>query len=362
MANVPGDSANKAAAAALTAQAPAIAHAVIERMFHGKQSAPGLVTQRRLEYCLEDCLFHIKYVSQAVATGRHELLKEYLTWARTLLISYNVPPEDLTLQMQQLSETLADHLPEPEHVALIRDSISRALDQVDLVNSGSALASPAANILTPLAQGYMDALLGGDRRQALAIILAAADGGTDIKCIYLDVFQPVQREIGRLWHYNKISVAQEHYCTAVTQHAMAQLYPRLFQGDRNGRVVVAASVAGELHELGIRMVSDFFEMHGWDSFYLGASTPVSGIISMVEERQAHLLALSATITPNVGQVAKIIQHVRRECIRDVKIMVGGYPFNVAPDLWREIGADCYAQDAASAIAQAEAIVQAPGHD
>jgi methanogenic corrinoid protein MtbC1 len=33
-------------------------------------------------------------------------------------------------------------------------------------------------------------------------------------------------------------------------------------------------------------------------------------------------------------------------------MVGGYPFNIAPDLWKTVGADAFARDAMEAVAVA----------
>lgn len=94
-----------------------------------------------------------------------------------------------------------------------------------------------------------------------------------MKSIYLEVLQPVQREIGNLWQTNEVSVAQEHYCTAATQLIMGRLYPYLHLAPRNGKRVVVACVGGELHEVGARMVADILEMEGWDSYYLGANTP-----------------------------------------------------------------------------------------
>ena len=79
----------------------------------------------------------------------------------------------------------------------------------------------------------------------------------------------------RYWQMNRLTVAQEHYCTAATQMIMSQLYPYIFEGERNGRVLVATCVAENLHEIGVRMVTDFFEMDGWDTFYLGANVPTA---------------------------------------------------------------------------------------
>ena len=42
------------------------------------------------------------------------------------------------------------------------------------------------------------------------------------------------------------------------------------------------------------MVADFFEMAVWDTFFLGADTPISGTLQQVAERAPHVLAISAT--------------------------------------------------------------------
>ena len=59
--------------------------------------------------------------------------------------------------------------------------------------------------------------------------------------------------------------------------------------------MVAACAASELHEIGVRMAADFFEMEGWDTFYLGANTPAESVIRTLVERKADVLAVSATI-------------------------------------------------------------------
>jgi signal transduction histidine kinase len=40
---------------------------------------------------------------------------------------------------------------------------------------------------------------------------------------------------------------------------------------------------------GARMVADFFELDGWDTYFLGANTPTDSILRAVEERRADIL-------------------------------------------------------------------------
>jgi len=116
---------------------------------------------------------------------------------------------------------------------------------------------------------------------------------------------------------------------------------------------VVTSVAGDLHEIGARMVADFFEMDGWDTVYLGANSPSSAVVEEMKERGAEGLALSATMTPHVSAVAELIQEVRKDPEAGSRwILVGGYPFGVDPDLWREVGADAMALDALEATGTA----------
>ncbi|RMG92383.1 MAG: hypothetical protein D6706_16930 [Chloroflexi bacterium] len=175
--------------------------------------------------------------------------------------------------------------------------------------------------------------------------------------IYLHVFQPVLYEVGCLWQINQITVAREHYCTAVTQFIMSQLYPYIFNTPRIGRTMVAACMGGELHEVGIRMVADFFEMAGWDTYYLGANVPPTDIVEIIATQNASILALSTTLMPHLHHVTQTIAAIRQHPhTQHVKILVGGYPFNLSPDLWQKVGADGYAPDAKTAVSQAATLI------
>jgi MerR family transcriptional regulator, light-induced transcriptional regulator len=132
---------------------------------------------------------------------------------------------------------------------------------------------------------------------------------------------------------------------------MSQLYPRFFSARRNSRRLVSTSVGGDLHEIGMRMVSDFFEMEGWDTFYLGANTPTSGTLQQAAERTPHVLAISATMSFHLHIVAELIA-ATRSAGNPPFILVGGAPFNSVPGLWKDVGADGYAPDADGAISLA----------
>ena len=73
-----------------------------------------------------------------------------------------------------------------------------------------------------------------------------------------------------------------------------------------------------------------------------------------------VLALSVTITANLRQVRRIIEEVREaEALADVRIVVGGQPFEATPGLWRSLGADGTAADASEAVRVCESQAVAP---
>ena len=208
-----------------------------------------------------------------------------------------------------------------------------------------------------MARSYLDALLATDRGSAQQIVNSALRDGLTIKNLYLEVFQPVQHEVGRLWLLNRVSVAEEHFCTAVTQMIMSDLFPQIISSLRIGRTLVAACVGSELHEIGIRMVADFFEMEGWDTFYLGSGITADRLIPAIENQKPDLVALSATMTYHLPRVNELVETIKSSFpLNTPLIMVGGLLFNASPDTWRETGADLWARDAEQAVQMANMLM------
>ncbi len=302
--------------------------------------------------CLQDAGFHLSYLTESVAAEQPSLFADYIAWAKVMLEGRGVPACDLARNLEIMRDSLRQELP-AEMGTVAVEYVETGLKYLPQLPSDQPTFIGEQQPLAALAKQYLNALLRGERHVASRLILEAIDDGTSIRDIYLHVFQRCQQEIGRLWQMNLLGVAEEHYCTAATQLIMSQLYPHLRAAEKNGRKLVATCIAGDLHEIGVRMVSDFFEMEGWDTFYLGANAPTASVLETVAERGADVLAVSVTITPHVRAVAGLIDAVRSsDLAHDVKIMVGGYPFNVAPELWQRVGADACAHDALESVAVA----------
>jgi len=344
-------------AAWLIERAPALAARVTDLQYARRPELAQRWGDAGRQRCEEDARHHLDYLASALRGASEALFVRYVEWAKVLLAAYGVGADDLRLNLEILREAVLEAAEEADG-ATLRAPIDAALAQLDdMPSSLPSLIDPSAPH-AGLARRYLDAMLAGERRRAMEMVMDAVKGGAPVREIYLHVFAPVQHEIGRLWQENEISVATEHYCTAITQLVISQLYPWVFAGERRGRTLVATCIEGDLHELGVRMVADFFEMDGWDTIYLGANVPLRSIVDTVEEKGADLVAVSATISKHTGGIASLLEALRaRPATRDVPVLVGGYPFNLEPELWRRLGASGHARDAEEAVSIGRRLVE-----
>jgi MerR family transcriptional regulator, light-induced transcriptional regulator len=334
-------------------QQDALAREIVARQWKLRPELGQRYGKNGLKRCSEDARYHLKYLSEAVAAAEPALFVDYIAWVKTMLSSRNIPVEDLVFNLEAMLTVLQEQLPGRMHVPAL-DYLRSGIQGLLLSTDNPTFLDPRRP-LVELANQYLSALLRYERHVASELILQAVENKVSIKEIYFHVFECCQYEIGRLWQSNEVSIAQEHYCTASTQLIMSQLYPYIFRSDRKSKgTIVAACVSGELHEIGARMLCDLLEMEGWNTIYLGANVPTAGIVAVLQDRSSNILAVSASMTFHISAVREVVTAVRAARPK-TRILVGGYAFKVAPNLWRDVGADYCTKDASEAISLVEGL-------
>ncbi|HEU4412403.1 MAG TPA: cobalamin-dependent protein [Polyangiaceae bacterium] len=182
-----------------------------------------------------------------------------------------------------------------------------------------------------LLQPYLEAQLAGDYRKALEVAIdQGVHAGVAVPDLHLRVVQPAQHEIGRLWQENRISVAQEHLATSISQLVVSHLYQHMPRERPNGKRALVACVEGEQHDVGARMGADFLEMAGFEVRFLGANVPVDAIV--LEAASADLLGLSASMLSHAPALTATVKAVRQAKGGGFPVVVGGNLVNWAPEL------------------------------
>lgn len=310
-------------------------------------------TTWQMERCIQDIGYHLIYLSEAIILEDVPLFEEYNSWVKVLFEELHISLEGTKENLRITGEVITEAY--PGALTILSSYIEGGLKGLTRPSRKQTFISKD-NPYYRLANSYLTSLLEGHRQESLSLILSSVKKGVLVKDIYVHVFTPVLYKVGQLWQKRRISVAREHYCTATTQLIMSHLYPLILNPSKEENCrCITLCVSGELHELGIRMIADLLEMEGWDTYHLGANTPLQGVLEMVAEKEVHLLAISSTMTFHLDQVRTIIGEMKKASL-PVKIMVGGYPFNLSKDLWKKIGAHAYAPNALSAIDVAKRIV------
>lgn len=302
--------------------------------------------------------WHLRVILAAQAVHSMTLLTDWLAWARHLKSGDALSAADTELLVTCLGDVLHRCGGSEGHAQAALLGQARA----ELDRLGPELRSRCCMIapLGEMAGNYLGRLLDGDLAGAEKNILAAAAVGMPLSSIYLDVFAPVLLEVGARWYGGRLSEAQEHYVCAFTQMVMTRFYPHLFAAGGGRRVLLAACVEGEMHEIALRMVADLFQLAGWETHFVGGDTPSETVAQLVETVGADVVAVSAMMSQHVPAVAALVKCLRAQPRGTaMKIMVGGYPFTIDPDLWRRVGADATAPDALSAVTEIEKLLVGP---
>jgi methanogenic corrinoid protein MtbC1 len=214
--------------------------------------------------------------------------------------------------------------------------------------------------LGELRDRYLRAQLTGDRREAVRIVVEDGLGrGTSVLDLQTYVIQAAQREIGRLWQHNQVSVAQEHMASAISQLSLAALFERATPAKPVGKKLVLACVEGELHDLPARLVADIFELEGFDVRYLGADVPHDELIKLLDAERPDLIGLSVTMSFNVPSLRTAVARVRQ--VSALPIFIGGHATRWAQGLAGELDVVAAGTNPIELVATARRLVGLPEH-
>lgn len=181
-------------------------------------------------------------------------------------------------------------------------------------------------------RSYVNALLSGDAEACWTIVKGELARGTSAEALYVDLIQAALYELGKRWERNQVSVSTERLATSVTERLLNRIFQQVPAAARNGRSVVVAVFAPDLHRVGARIVSDWLEQQGWDTRFIVAATPSGHLRDALAERLPDLVALSLTNPALCDIFVAKLDELRRAHPR-MPVLVGGQGLSaVGPSL------------------------------
>lgn len=197
-------------------------------------------------------------------------------------------------------------------------------------------------------QEISEKLQQGKTKDIKVLVPQALEEGVPAKDILNEGLLAGMSVIGVKFKNNEVFVPEVLIAARAMKTGMEILKPYLVSADvQPAGKVVLGTVRGDFHDIGKNLVKMMMEGKGLEVIDLGVDVAPEAYVAAAKEHGAGVIACSALLTTTMGEMKNVVDLCVAEGIRDkVKIMIGGAPITDA--YCKEIGADAYTSDAASA--------------
>ncbi len=194
-----------------------------------------------------------------------------------------------------------------------------------------------------------ESILGMDKEKVVELTRKALNEGITPKQLLDEALTPGMDIVGEEYE-NKIRFIPEMLQSAeALRGAMVLLKPILTKSELPRAVkVVMGTVAGDIHDIGLQIVSMMLEGAGFEVYYLGVDVPADKFVEKVKQEKAAIVGMSAFLTTTGLRFSEIIEALQEAGIREqVKVMIGGAA--ASGEYAETIGADGYGSNASAAV-------------
>ena len=173
------------------------------------------------------------------------------------------------------------------------------IDEAALVAFENRRATPAPPPARAQVRSWahqVDRLYGllttGDELGARQLVDRLREGSIEPLELCEELFGPTLHRVGMAWEAGKLSVAEEHRASAMSERLLARLaiHPR----GRPRGICVVGTPPREEHSLPASMAAVVLRADRWQVHHLGTQVPTPDLIDLTGALQANLVVLSLT--------------------------------------------------------------------
>jgi 5-methyltetrahydrofolate--homocysteine methyltransferase len=203
-----------------------------------------------------------------------------------------------------------------------------------------------------------DALQQGDDQQVGALTAEALGAGLPPGDVLQQGLVAGMNVVGEQFRRREIFLPDVLLSARAMYAGLDLLKPHLAGAGVSSRgKVVIGTVKGDLHDIGKNLVGIMLKGAGFEVIDLGHDVAPEAFVDAAVREGATLIGMSALLTTTMTRMRDVVALVReRGLAGKVRTIVGGAPVNA--DFAREIGADDYACDAATAVDRVRALLGA----
>ena len=198
----------------------------------------------------------------------------------------------------------------------------------------------------------------GRAKNVKLLVQQALDEGMDPKEILNKGLLDGMGIIGGKFKRDEVFVPEVLVAARAMNAGLSILEPKLAEAGNEpvGKIVIG-TVKGDLHDIGKNLTAMMMKGAGFEVYDLGVDVEAEVFLEKAEEYGADIIGMSALLTTTMPNMKEVIDLLKEKNLQDKYIvMIGGAPVN--DSFAKEIGADYYTPDAASAAEVAKQAVLA----
>jgi len=203
---------------------------------------------------------------------------------------------------------------------------------------------------------FYNALSQGQMDEVKKLTQEALSSGEAAEAILKEGLIPAMERLGVQFKNGEVYIPEVLVAARAMHAGMAVLKPILSVSTTTlMKKVIIGTVKGDLHDIGKNIVTMMLEGGGFEVIDLGINVPTEKFMEAIKTHQPHVVGMSALLTTTMNEMKTTIEAIEKAGLKDkVKTIVGGAP--LTEKFAREIRADGYAPDAASAVDMVRSLI------
>ncbi|MBN2150905.1 MAG: cobalamin B12-binding domain-containing protein [Candidatus Lokiarchaeota archaeon] len=197
---------------------------------------------------------------------------------------------------------------------------------------------------------FLALLKAKDKEKCVRWAIDQVDSGRlTVLALYNKILAPALAIIACTGEDEASCIWTEHVSTNIVRTIVENMYFEVLKsrdemcGGRasRGKRILILCPPEEYHDVGARMVADFFTIAGYEVIYIGSNTPKHALLAAVREAEPDYIGISVSNPYHVFGMKKLVDALKSAGRQGMKVIVGGAALESVPELYKTMGADMH---------------------
>lgn len=195
-------------------------------------------------------------------------------------------------------------------------------------------------------------------RECVCLIQSALEKGESASFLTTHILERTIETIGKEQIRRSVPLSEIYINGRIIEACLDILLPILEKDEKVEKLgnIVIGNAFGDYHALGRQIIATYLKMAGFQVTDLGLSVSNDQFVKTITEEGAKVVCVSALILHAAEEIAELRDLLNKRGLSDVKILVGGAPFNLEPRLVETVKADAMAANGIEAIKVAKELL------